>query len=396
MNEPNLGMLRLRRPRHRNGKVRVRKCDIEERPQLKFVVNYRELGRRRRRFFTSKAEAETFARQVNTEIANKGREGAEFPTWLRVMAEECNARLEQFGKTLEDATNDYVKRLEGAQKSCSAAELVEEIRRRKEKDGASKRHLEDLRNRLNVFAEHFDGRQVADIETRDITEWLDSLNVKAITRNNYLRLVVTALNYAKDHGYVSQNVASKIQKAKERSQPPGILTPEQTARLLETAEGDMLAYCAIGAFAGLRRAEIERLDWSEIDFENGLIRVEADKAKTGQKRFVQMLPNLRDWLLPIRQLSGLVIGDQFSRRFVATRKAAGIHDWPDNALRHSFASYHLAHFQNAASTALELGHHDSRITFAHYRELVRPKDAGRYWNIRPAKTAEKVVPMLVS
>ena len=232
-----------------------------------------------------------------------------------------------------------------------------------------------------------------------ITDWLDSLNVKAITRNNYLRLVVSALNYAKNHGYVSQNVASKIQKAKERSQPPGILTPEQTARLLETAEGDMLAYCAIGAFAGLRRAEIERLDWSEIDFESGesgLIRVEADKSKTAQKRFVKILPNLREWLLPIRQLSGLVVGDQFSRRFVATRKAAGIHDWPDNALRHSFASYHLAHFQNAASTALELGHHDSRITFAHYRELVRPKDAGRYWNIRPAKTAEKVVPMLVS
>ena len=28
--------------------------------------------------------------------------------------------------------------------------------------------------------------------------------------------------------------------------------------------------------------------------------------------------------------------------------------------------------ENAAATALELGHHDSRITFAHYRELVRP------------------------
>jgi hypothetical protein len=44
----------------------------------------------------------------------------------------------------------------------------------------------------------------------------------------------------------------------------------------------------------------------------------------------------------------------------------------------------------AASTALELGHHDSRVTFAHYRELVKPKDAERYWNITPAAT-EKIV-----
>jgi integrase len=63
-------------------------------------------------------------------------------------------------------------------------------------------------------------------------------------------------------------------------------------------------------------------------------------------------------------------------------------EWPDNALRHSFASYQLAHFKNAAATALELGHHDSRITFAHYRELVRPKEAERYWNIRPGTTEE--------
>ena len=47
------------------------------------------------------------------------------------------------------------------------------------------------------------------------------------------------------------------------------------------------------------------------------------------------------------------------------------------------ASYHLAHFKNAASTAVELGHHDSRVTFAHYRKLVKPKDAEHYWNLKP-------------
>jgi integrase len=58
--------------------------------------------------------------------------------------------------------------------------------------------------------------------------------------------------------------------------------------------------------------------------------------------------------------------------------------WPSNGLRHSFASYHLAHFRNAALLALELGHTNQEITFRHYRELVTPEAAKKYWNIRPA------------
>ena len=57
--------------------------------------------------------------------------------------------------------------------------------------------------------------------------------------------------------------------------------------------------------------------------------------------------------------------------------------WPPNALRHSFASYHLAHHQDAAKTALQLGHTESRTLFAHYRELVKPADAKLYWRIFP-------------
>lgn len=80
------------------------------------------------------------------------------------------------------------------------------------------------------------------------------------------------------------------------------------------------------------------------------------------------------------------------RQLPNVREAAGIAEWPDNALRHSFASYHLAAFKNAASTALELGHHDSRITFAHYRELVKPKAAEKFWNLSPtADASSKVV-----
>jgi integrase len=189
-------------------------------------------------------------------------------------------------------------------------------------------------------------------------------------------------------------LAAKTQKAKEIDAPPGILTVQQTARLLEAASPELLPYIAIGAFGGLRRAELERLDWSEIDFESGLIEVTAKKSKTARRRFVRIQPNLREWLLPVRKHKGNVTPGEatFEKLFDEARTAAGIDEWPDNALRHSFASYHLAHFKDAAALALEMGHVNSGMIFNHYRELVRPKEAERYWNIRPAATA-KIVPI---
>jgi integrase len=200
-------------------------------------------------------------------------------------------------------------------------------------------------------------------------------------------------NHAIARGYATSNPAEKTAKAKVVDSPPGILTVQQTARLLEAASPELLAHVAIGAFAGLRRAELERLDWSDVHFDDtDLIEVTAQKSKTARRRFVKIQPNLREWLLPVRKHTGKVTCDNFPKQFEAARQSAGITEWPDNALRHSFASYHLAHFKDAAALALEMGHTDSGMIFNHYRQLVRPKDAERFWSIRPS-TSDKVVPI---
>lgn len=56
---------------------------------------------------------------------------------------------------------------------------------------------------------------------------------------------------------------------------------EEVAKLLNvTREEDpgMLAYVAIGLFAGLRRSELCALEWSEIDVEAGTIEVKVERA----------------------------------------------------------------------------------------------------------------------
>ena len=174
---------------------------------------------------------------------------------------------------------------------------------------------------------------------------------------------------------------------------PGILTIEQTALLLESASPEILPYIAIGAFAGLRASEIERLDWRDIDFDENEIAINSE-GKTGE-RHVDMLPNLREWLMPLRKLSGKVTPENFRRHFDSARVAARIVPWPNNALRHSFGSYHLKHFHNDAHTRLQMGHwRDSTVLFAHYRRAVKRRNAEAYWTIRPAKASKKIVQLV--
>jgi len=380
----------------RQRKIRVRKYRDGNRPHLKFIVNYREAGKRKRTFFETKEAANSFVAFKNAELKQNGIEHAEFPTSLRVMAQECKDALSAYGKTIQDATEFFIAHLKASEKSCTAVQLVKELLKAKKADGVGERHLSDLDYRLRYFAEEFDGKLVAEITSADIDDWLRSLDVGAQTRNHYRANVLQAFNFAVRHGYAPINPVEGAAKAKVVGGRPGILTVEQASALLANVPSNVLPYFAVGLFAGLRRAEIERLDWSEIDFESGLIEVKAEKSKTAMRRFVTLQPNLREWLLPNRKLKGSVTPqpETFRQIFDNARTAAGISEWPDNALRHSFASYHLAAFKNAASTALELGHHDSRVTFAHYRELVRPKEAERFWKLRPAaKGSRKIVRM---
>jgi integrase len=114
------------------------------------------------------------------------------------------------------------------------------------------------------------------------------------------------------------------------------------------------------------------------------------KAKTASRRFVQIKDNLAAWLEPYIGRVGKVCPSNLRKLLEADRTAAGLQTRPSNVLRHGFASYHLAHFNDAAKLALELGHTDQELIFRHYRELVKPEQAEKYWNIRPATQTDLV------
>jgi integrase len=176
--------------------------------------------------------------------------------------------------------------------------------------------------------------------------------------------------------------------------PPEIFRVDELRVLLDAANWlfpDVTPMLAIGAFAGLRDAEIKRLEWSEIDLVRGFIEVKASKAKSARRRIVEIQPNLAAWLGPYRNMAGRLVPPNARNKLDVIRKEAGLARWPKNGLRHSFASYRLGMTHDAPRVASELGHTSPQMLYGVYRELVLPEEAERYWKIVPSEAARNIV-----
>ena len=271
------------------------------------------------------------------------------------------------------------------------ADVVAELLSVKETRGASDRYLGDLRSRLNRFAADCQ-RDACNVTTADLQAWLDGLKLEPQGYTNTRRVLNLLFEFAVARGYASDNPVQGVERIKVRTREIEIFTPGEIANLLSSAAEefpDFVPCIALGAFAGLRSAEIERLAWSDIRLTEGFIVIGASKAKTAGRRIVPIHENLATWLAPYASRQGNVwpgTHDEFYETQQETAAATAAKgkpvEWKANALRHSYASYRFAQIGDAGRVAGELGN-SAAVVHRHYRELVKPADAERWFAIKP-------------
>jgi integrase len=370
-------------------------------PRYRWRVSYFSgEGNLRKRFqkgFQTRGEAFSFAKDRQQHLIRHGNHDHEITGQERhavIAFRNILAKLPEntHSVSLYDLVLEYKKRVGISRCSSTIEDLIGEYLHSLEARRLSKSYIEATRRRIEKFAYDHEGEKVGDITSEDIGKWLYRLEVGDTTINHYRAALLQLFNFATKSNSISSNPVAVLEKIKTKSGEIGILTPKQAARLLIHSSPCIQAVVAIGLFAGLRRSEITKMTWEDIHFEKGFLEVKAKNSKSAARRLVEIRPCLRAWLEPLRQTHGKLMPTEmiYRRRLNDASEAAGIMNWPNNALRHSFASYHLAAFQDVSALALEMGHSTTRMIFQHYRALVTPAEALSYWNISPNENGERI------
>jgi len=364
------------------------------RGEIKWCVRVPSLeGKRTRRFFDSKSAAESFLQLKKVEQTNFGVRGVSLTEQARADLLWCEAKLEPFGLGLRQAVEILLPQLKAREHALNVSDAVKRLLESKRAAGVSERHLYTIENRLNRFASTYPERSLASFTLREVEQWLNALPVGAQSANHYKATLHSLFGYGVKIAACVANPVSGIDSRRVVRGAPSILTPAQLSALLTACGNDaeMLAYVAVAAFAGLRRAELERLRWEAVNLTRGFVTVGAENAKTARRRLVPVCDALRAWLAPMVKASGLVAPTiNFRRRFHAVRAAAGLlSEWEGNELRHSYASYRLAETQDAARVALECGNSPT-VLQQHYRELATPDDGAAWFSVQPRRASNVV------
>lgn len=352
-------------------------------------------GSRRKRIqkgFETKRDAMKWAKEVEKGLIAHGRLDHEITRKERqavIAFREIVAQLPAKVETpsLAQIVEDYQRLIDGRRYSIFVSDLIDEYLESLSAKKLSQKYVDTMRHRLLRFDGDFGGRLACEITTELVEGWLHRLFLADVSVNHFRAALQQLFNFAIKLKVISENPINEIAKLKTKANEIGVLSPTQAESLLHHSPEEIRASIAIGLFAGLRRSEISRMSWGEIDLEQGFIEVKAKNSKSAARRLIEIRPCLREWLIPLWQRSGGVMPTEmvYRNRLEKAKKSAGITEWPNNALRHSFASYHLAAFQDASALALEMGHSTTRMIFQHYRALVTRSAGESYWQIMPVE-----------
>jgi integrase len=387
------------------------------------VANYADGERRRFDCYACETDALEAAEKLARRLDSRDYVAASMTRDQALEYANAVARLKPFSITVDAATATVAEclktvgdlaNLHSAAKFYAArhkqtikkpvAEVVAELLKIKAARGASERYRRDLTGRLERFAADC-RKDACNVTTADIQDWLDSQKLGSQSYRNFRTVLHTLLRFAVARGYAVDNPVEGVERVKVNGGDVEVFTPSEIVRLLEAARqnfSNFLPCLAIGAFAGLRSAEIERLEWSDIHLAERFIVVSASKAKTASRRIVPIHDNLAAWLAPYAGREGKVWSDgpdAYYKRQEAVAAATKVEadpqndfpakppvKWRSNALRHSYASYRFAQIGDAGRVAGELGN-SAVVVHKHYRELVKPADAERWFAVKPAGPA---------
>ena len=302
---------------------------------------------------------------------------------------------------------EYVKDLKDKQIEVSGDLRSPQVRKRSlswaithylasnRKKGLRRDTIRTREQRLGALLEFLGDMPLAKLERKHVISFIETGGCNTV-RQNRCSDCVTFLNWCgnEDQGrdWIPPFKFTKLswEKLAEDEKQIGILTPEDAEDLLDDILPKYQAGYALALFAGIRpMGELSKLRWDAINFDRRRIVIDSSITKTRKRRVLSDLPeNLWAWLeaVPESEREGGVIHSYagFSQARCRACKRLKI-DYPDDAARHSFASY--GYWKGEEWARRVMGHtQTSEIFHKHYVDAGPVKeDSESYFGIFPKK-----------
>jgi len=397
-----------------------------------FTLRYYLGSNKQQQRFTDLGKAKLHAKSVLTKIRNNETEALKLtgldrsayveaksilskvddsPSLVAAIQEYAAAKriLGDSGTSLEQIAKDYVRRSRAIERQVSVAALVEELIAVKEKSNLSDDYVRTLR-RLRRFGKDFQ-INAHELNFPILQGYIDSMVDRSgnpttpRTKRNYWKLINTLIQFGVKRKCIPNEMLDHVRGVDLPKDNPSEITiwkPSEFAEMLNAARPELVPTLVLGGFAGIRPAEINRLDWADLDLGGKMVKVAASKAKTRSRRIVPLCDAAIAWLKPYSARTGKVAYYAETNKYAAAvmsdvqtaRELQGYFtepEWRKNALRHSYISYRLAETHTAHRVAIEAGNSEN-IIFKNYRELVTEEEARAWFSILP--TGEKnIIPI---
>ncbi len=203
------------------------------------------------------------------------------------------------------------------------------------------------------------------------------------------RLILSGVfGTAVKRGWCDSNPVARVEAPRVVEQQVPILSPQEIEKITMTAEtyqgGSCAAAVGMMLYAGIRPHEVARLTWEQVDLRERAIYILPRHSKTGGARRVTIhRPLLRILRAHKRKNEEKICPANWLHHWRELRRAAGwdspARPWPQDALRHTFASYHLSYFRSFAELQLEIGHRDATLLRTRYVDQRGVHEAAKFW-----------------
>ena len=190
---------------------------------------------------------------------------------------------------------------------------------------------------------------------------------------SYFRSV---LNYALRHEFISEMPVQAWPKIKVDNKRDRILTASEWAKLERNLSKHIKEMAQIAYYTGMRQGEILQIEWSQVDFEKGFIRLRADqtKSKTARAVFlcaeaIEVLKRIPKDLRCKQRVFVSTVGRPYTRFTGSLQRdwkkglvESGIEDFAFHDLRHCYVSrMRLAGIPDFLIQR-QVGHKDGKMT----------------------------------